>query len=101
MKIARKNPIGMSVVLLIKLEDYDKLYRVSTFEGVPFQIWADQDGGIDLFWKGRRVETVYSMGRSPDCWWSVPMPSAYSSLRRRGKASVVKWMPAPEGELPS
>lgn len=100
MRPARENPVGMSVVLLVKLEDYAMLYRVSTFEGVPFQVWKDRDG-IDLFWKGRRVEKVYSMGRSPDCWWSVPMTSACRSLERRGKASVVERMPAPEGELPS
>lgn len=90
----------MSVVLLVKLETYARLYRVSTFEGAPFRIWKGRDG-VDLFWKGRLVEKVYSMGRSPDCWWSVPITSACSSLQRLGKASVVKRRPAPEGELPS
>ena len=96
----KKETTGMSVVLLVKLENYAALYRVSTFEGVPFQVWEDRDG-IDLFWKGRLVTEVYSMGRSPDCWWSVPITSACRSLKKRGKASVVKYMPAPEGELPS
>lgn len=100
MKLARKNPVGMSAVLLVELADYARLYCVSTFDGAPFQVWKTRDG-IDLFWKGRRVEKVYSMGRSPDCWWSVPMTSACRSLQKRGKASVVKRMPAPEGELPS
>lgn len=90
----------MSVVLLVRLENSAALYRVSTFGAVPFQVWKDRDG-IGLFWKGRRVEEVYSMGRSPDCWRSVPMTGACRSLQRLGKASVVKRRPAPEGELPS
>ena len=90
----------MSVVLLVQPEGYAMLYRVSTFEGTPFQVWKDRDG-VDLFWKGRRVWKVYSMGRSPDCWWSVPITSAIRSLLKRGKAKRVPAMPAPEGKLPS
>lgn len=100
MKLARKTPVGVGDVLLVKLDNYAMLYRVSTFEGVPFQVWEDRDG-IGLFWKGRCVEEVYSMGRSSDCWWRVPITSACRSLKKRGKASVVKCMPAPEGELPT
>lgn len=90
----------MSTVLLVQPEGYARLYRVSTFEGAPFEVWKDRDG-VDLFWKGRRVWKVYSMGRSCDCWWSVPMTSAIRSLLKRGKARRVRHMPGPEGELPA
>lgn len=91
---------GMSVVLLVQLEGSATLYRVSTYEGVPFAVWDDGDG-IDLFWKGRRVEKVYSMGRSAECWWSVPIVNACRSLRKRGKATRVPARPLREGRLPT
>lgn len=91
---------GMSVVLLVQLEGSTTLYRVSTYEGTPFQVWMDRDG-VDLFWKGREVDKVYSMGKSCDCWWSVPVTSAIRSLLRRGKATRVPARPLREGRLPS
>ena len=94
-----KKTTGMSVILLVKLEYYAMLHRVSTFEGAPFKVWKDRDG-VDLFWMGRRVEKVYSECASGKRWWSVPIPNAARSLLKRGKAKRVKFMPAPEGELP-
>ena len=91
---------GMSVILLVQLEGSATLYRVSTYEGMPFAVWDDGDG-IDLFWKGRRVEKVYSMGQSAECWWSVPIVNACRSLRRRGKAGRLLYRPLPEGKLPA
>ena len=92
--------MGMSVVLLVKPEGRAVLFRVSTFEEeAPFEVWKDQDG-VDLFWKGRRVEEVYSMSGSGERWWSVPITSAVRSLLKRGKAKCVESMPHPEGELP-
>lgn len=91
---------GMSVVLLVKVEGSDSLYRVSTYERMPFAVWDDENG-IDLYWRGRRVEKVYSMGESCECWWSVPIESACRSLKRRGKAGTLLYRPLSEGKLPS
>ena len=100
MKLVRKNPVGMSVVLLVKLENYDMLFRVSTFfEGAQFVVWKDNDG-VDLFWMGRRVDKVYSMSKSGERWWSVPIPAAVKSLLKCRKAKLVKSIPAPEERLP-
>ena len=100
MKSARNNPVGMSVVLLVKLENYDMLFRVSTFfEDAQFVVWKDNDG-VDLFWMGRRVDKVYSMSKSGERWWSVPIPTAVRSLLKCGKAKLVKSIPAPEERLP-
>lgn len=99
MDVMQKEITGMSVVLLVKPEYYAMLFKVSTFESVPFEVWKDRDG-VDLFWMGRRVEKVYSMCESGERWWSVPIPAAVKSLLKRGKAKRVKCMPAPKGELP-
>lgn len=96
----KKRMASMSVILLVKPEDHAMLFRVSTFESTPFKVWKDCDG-IDLFWMGRRVEKVYSNSGSGERWWSVPISAAIDSLLRRGKAKRVKYMPAPEGDLPS
>lgn len=96
----KKETTGMSEVLLVKPEGLDSLFKVSTFEGAPFEVWKDRDG-VDLFWMGRRVEKVYSESASSERWWSVPITSAARSLLKRGKAKRVKFMPAPKGELPS
>jgi hypothetical protein len=97
----QKGIVGMSTTLLVRLEDcaVDVLFWVSTSECAPFKVWKDRDG-VDLFWMGRRVEEVYSLGEEGDRWWSVPIPAAVRSLLKRGKAKRVKAMPAPEGELP-
>ena len=96
-----KKTTGMSEVLLVKLESLDSLFRASTSGDTPsFEVWEDRDG-VDLFWTGRRVEKVYSEHASGRRWWSVPVPNAARSLLRRKKAKRVKFMPAPEGGLPS
>lgn len=94
-----KKSKGMSIVLLIELEGSDSLYRVSTFEGVPFKVWKDHDG-IDLFWKGWRVSRVYSLGESCDCWRKLPLYETMMTLLKRGKAEEVPAMPLKEGPLP-
>lgn len=91
---------GMSVVLLVGLEESNSLYRVSTFEGKPFKVWKGQDGFADLFWRGRRVSRVYSLGESCDCWQELSLYDTMMTLMKRGKAERMKYMPAPEGELP-
>lgn len=98
-KLARKNPTGMGSLLLVKLEDYDCLFRVDTFLLCPFKVWYDENG-VDLYWKGRRVGKVYSMSASGERWWSVPVPAAVRSLLKRGSAVKVKGMPEVEGDLP-
>lgn len=90
---------GMSCVLIVGLEEYSSLYRVSTFEGKPFKVWRGQDD-LELFWRGRRVSRVFSLGESCDCWRDIPLYDAIMALLKRGKAECVKYMPAPEGELP-
>ena len=90
----------MSEVLLVKLEGLASLFSVPTSWGTPFEVWEDRDG-VDLFWRGRRVEEVYSGHESKERWWSVPVPNAARSLLRRKKAKRVAFMPAPEGRLPS
>jgi hypothetical protein len=98
-KLARKNPTGMGNVLLVKLENYACLFRVDTFRLCPFKAWSDENG-VDLYWKGRRVEKVYSMSASGERWWSVPVPAAVKSLLKRGSAVKVKEEPEVEGDLP-
>lgn len=94
-----KNSKGMSSVLLVGLEESSSLFRVSTFAVKPFKVWKDQDG-IDLFWRGRRVDRIYSIGGSADCWQEFSLYDAIMTLLESGKAECVKDMPAPEGELP-
>lgn len=94
-----KETADMSTKLLVKLEGYDMLFWVFSFESAPFKAWKDRDG-VDLFWRGRRVEKVYSQGEAGIRWWSVPIPSAVRSLLKCGKAKRVRTMPVPEGELP-
>lgn len=89
----------MSTVLLVSLEESSSLFRVSTFMVKPFKVWEDQDG-IDLFWRGRRVDRIYSLGESSDCWQEFSLYDAITTLLESGKAERVKYMPAPEGELP-
>lgn len=90
---------GTSFVLLVGLEESSSLFRVSTFAVKPFKVWEDQDG-IDLFWRGRRVDRIYSIGKSCDCWQELSLYDTIMSLLESGKAERVKYMPAPEGELP-
>lgn len=91
---------GMDFVLLVGLEESSSLYCVSTFATKPFKVWEDQDG-IDLFWRGRRVSRLYSLGKSLDYWQELSLYDTIMMLLERGKAERVKYMPAPEGELPS
>lgn len=91
---------GMSFVLIIGLEESSSLFRVSTFMVKPFKVWEDQDG-IDLFWRGRRVNRIYSLGKSADCWQELPLYDTIMTLLESGKAERVKFMPETEGELPS
>lgn len=95
----QRKTVGMSEVLLVKLEGLASLFSVPTSWGAPFEVWKDRDG-VDLFWRGRRVEKVYSEHASKERWWSVPIPNAARSLLRREKAKRMEFMPAPEGELP-
>lgn len=90
----------MGVVLLVRLEESDSLYRVSTFEGKPFKVWKDRDG-TDLFWRGRRVSRIYSLGESCDCWRKLPLYDTMTTLLKRGRAEEVSAMPPKEGTLPS
>lgn len=92
--------VGMSVVLLVELEESSSLYRVSTFEGKPFKVWKDRDG-VDLFWRGWRVSRVYSLGESCDCWRELPLYDTMMTLLKRRKAEEVPAMPLKEGPLPS
>lgn len=91
---------GMDFVLLVGLEESSSLYCVSTFAAKPFKVWEDQDG-IDLFWRGRRVSRLYSLGKPLDYWQELSLYDTIMMLLERGKAERVKYMPAPEGELPS
>ena len=99
-KLARKNPTGMGNVLLVKLENYAFLFRVDTFQMCPFKAWSDENG-VDLYWKGRRVEKVYSMSESGERWWLVPVPAAIKALLKRGSAVKVRAEPDIEGCLPT
>lgn len=92
----------MSRVLLVKLEFYSMLYRADSREGAPFLVWRDGDG-VDLYWMGRRVERLYTEGRTSGCWYSAPVPAAAESLLKSGAAKswAMKVPPSPEGELPS
>ena len=90
----------MSVVLLVGLKESSSLYRVSTtYEGKPFKVWKGRDE-LELFWRGRRVSRVYSLGESGDCWQKIPLYNTIMTLLERGKAKRVKYMPETEGELP-
>lgn len=91
---------GIDFVLLVGLEESSSLYCVSTFAAKPFKVWEDQDG-IDLFWRGRRVSRIYSIGKSHDYWQELSLYDTITTFLESGKAERVKYMPAPEGELPS
>ena len=95
----QKESVNMSGTLLVKPKGYAMLFRVITHESVQFEVWKDHDG-IDLFWRGRQVEKVYSVSASGERWWGVPIPCAAKALLKRGDAKCVGFMPAPEGELP-
>ena len=97
-KLARKNPVGMGSLLLIRIADHACLCPVDTAEGHPFKVWSDKDG-IDLYWKGRRVESVYSP--TDMCWRSVPVVAAARALLKRGDAVRVKSKPGIEGFIAS
>ena len=89
----------MGNVLLVKLMDYACLFRVCKLYERPFKAWVDKYG-VDLYWKGRRVEKVYAKSATGDCWWSVPITSAIRSLTKNGFAVNVDRQPDPEGDLP-
>lgn len=94
----------MSTVLLVELEYRAMLYRVVRGAGESeFCTWRDGNETL-LFWKGRQVHRLFSMGDSPDCWWSVPLAGtlgAIARLRKEGCCPSVRKRPSPEGELPS
>lgn len=90
---------GINFVLLVGIEESSSLYCVSTFAVKPFKVWEDQDG-IDLFWRGRRVSRLYSLEKSCEYWRELPLYDAITTFLGSGKAERVKYMPAPEGELP-
>ena len=90
---------GINFVMLVGLEESSSLYCVSTFAVKPFKVYEDQDG-IDLFWKGRRVDRIYSLGKSCEYWQELSLYDTIMTLLESGKAERVKYMPAPEGELP-
>lgn len=94
----------MSSVLLIELYDRAMLYRtVPALSKDKFSAWRD-GGETKLYWRGRQVRRVFSMGCSSDCWRSIPLegPSgAIAGLRMDGWCRNVRKKPTPEGELPS
>lgn len=97
---------GMSVVLLVKLEEGTALYRVNTFRKASdpdtppaFKAWKDHLG-VDLYWKGHRVSRVYSSGAPYEMWWrEVPTVAAIDALIKRGDALLITREPEKE-ELP-
>lgn len=97
----------MSGTLLVRLEGSDRLYRTDTQERdagghpvVRFKAWIDSDG-VDLYWMGRRVDQVYTMGKSTEVWYRVSVPNAAESLLKRGACVQVSSEPSPEGRLPA
>lgn len=94
----------MSAVLLVELWDYAKLYRaVPAYRKAEFRTWRDGHE-TKLYWRGRQVRRIFSMGRSPDCWRLVPLDGplgAIALLRRERECRSVRRRPSPEGELPS
>lgn len=96
----------MSVVLLVKLEGSDCLYRADTQEKdaggnpvVRFKAWIDRDG-VDLYWMGRRVDMLYTMSLSTKRWIDVSIPTAAERLMKAGACIEVSSEPFPEGRLP-
>ncbi len=98
-KLARRNPGGMGDELLIKLDGYVCLFAVDARSDRRLMAWVS-DEGVDLYWRGRRVESVFARGSSKDCWWPAPVPAAVKSLLKRGVASKVDEEPELEPELP-
>lgn len=97
----------MSVVLLVKLEGSDCLYLADTQEKdaggnpvVRFKAWIDRDG-VDLYWRGRRVDMLYTMSLFATRWIGVSIPDAAESLLMRGACVKVSSEPSPEGSLPA
>ena len=97
----------MSVILLVKLEGSDRLYWANTREKdaggnfvVRFKAWVDSDA-VDLYWMGRRVDKVYTMGPSTEVWYRVSIPRAAESLLMRSACVEVSSEPSPEGRLPA
>jgi len=97
----------MSVILLVGLAGRAALYRANTQEKdadgnpvVRFKAWVDSYG-VDLYWMGRVVDRVYTMGESADVWYRVPVPDAARSLLNRGACIAVSSEPSPEGRLPA
>ena len=94
---------GLSVVLLVKLEEGASLYRVSTFRKASdhdtppaFKVWKDHLG-VDLYWKGHRVSKVYSSGAPYEMWWrEVPIIVAINALIERGDALLIARQPEKE-----
>ena len=98
--------MSMSVILLVKVVGIACLYRADTQETdaegnsvVRFKAWTDRDG-IDLYWMGRLVEQVYTMGESTEVWYRVSIPDAVESLLKRDLCERVSSQPSPEGRLP-
>lgn len=96
---------GLSVVLLVKLEEGTALYRVNTFRKASdpatppaFKAWKDYLGA-DLYWKGHRVSRVYSCEASTEVWREVPIIAAIDALIKRGDALLITRRPEKE-ELP-
>lgn len=96
----------MSVVLLVKLEGSDCLYRANTQEKdaggnpvVRFKAWIDSDG-VDLYWMGRRVDMLFTSSLSTERWIDVSIPTAVERLVKAGACLEVSSEPSPEGRLP-
>lgn len=92
----------MSVVILVELHDGAMLYRAVLTKS-EFRTWRDGNE-TKLYWRGRQVRRIFSMGRSTDCWLSVPLEGrlgAIALLRKRMCCRSVRRRPTPEGELPS
>lgn len=98
--LARKHQVGMGDEILLKLENFARLYAVDLRFYQSFEAWVDGEGS-DLYWMGRRVEHVYSPSASGKSFWSVPLTSAIRALLKRKCAIKVAHMPEVLGELPT
>ena len=96
----------MSVILLVKLAGFPDLYRANTQEKdaagnpvVRFKAWIDRNG-VDLYWRGRLVDMLYTMSLSTERWIDVSIPTAIERLEKKGACVRVSSEPSPEGRLP-
>jgi len=90
----------MSVVILVQVAGCDDLFRVNTVVSGDngLRVWKDRDG-IDLYWRGRRVEALYSMSLSSAYRWErMKLFDAMERLLENGRAIEVATEPTDAGE---